>query len=137
MLSNQCAIILARTYRWFNGNRLRHSLRKSWPGLGRATSSMADEHWNFRMRKHLGGHAPEHDRRNAAASVRGHDDKVTTFLLGGRNDGFVRVVFFDLHRIAVDPNRTSLFGHPVQYPLRVRFGALGVLGKRARHRINP
>src|SRR5262245_61410534 len=61
---------------------------------GAPPSSMADEDRNFRVRKHLGGHAAEHDRRNAAAPVRAHDNEVATPLLGGRDDGFVRMVFF-------------------------------------------
>ena len=67
-------------------------------------SSMADEHRNFRVRKHLGRHAAKHDRRKAASSMRGHDNEVATPLLGGRDDSFVRVVFFELHRVALDPS---------------------------------
>src|SRR4029077_14538494 len=63
-------------------------------------ASMANKNRNFRVRKHLGGHAAEHDGSNAAASVRGHDDEVATPLLGGHYDGFVWMVFFDLHRVA-------------------------------------
>src|SRR5690348_11762645 len=105
MLSNQCAIILARTCGCFNANR-----PMAWPSqvmVGAWVAlpwSMADKHRNFRVREYLGGHAAEHDRGNAAASVRGHDDEVATPLLGGRDDGFVRMVFFDLHRVAYDPS---------------------------------
>ena len=90
---------------------------------------MADQNRNFRVRQHLGRHAAEHDCRNPASAVRGHDDEIATSLLGGLDDGFVRMILFDLHGFADDTGLTRFFGDAVQYLFRVRFGARGVLGK--------
>ena len=90
---------------------------------------MTDEHRNFRVRKHLGRYAAKHDRRKSASSVRGHDDEIAAFLLGGIYDALISLILFDLHGLANYTSRASLFRHSIQYPLCVRFGALGVLGK--------
>jgi hypothetical protein len=85
------------------------------------------------MRKHLGRHAAKHDCRNPAPSVRGHDDEIATSLFGGLDDGLVRMIFLDLRGVAGDTGGASLLRDTVQYFLRMRFDALGVLGKSFRH----
>jgi len=47
------------------------------------------------------------------------------------------MILFDLHGFADDTGLTRFFGDAVQYLFRVRFGALGVLGKSPRHFIDP
>src|SRR5262245_3039243 len=98
---------------------------------------MADENRNFGMREHLRGHAAEHYCRNPAPSVRGHDDEIAPSPLGGLDDAFVRMVLFDLHRFARHTRGTRLLRDAIQYLLCVRLGALGMLGKRVRHLIDP
>ena len=92
---------------------------------------MTDEYRNFRVRKHLRRHAAKHDCRNSAPSVRGHDDEVAASLLGGVYDTLVRMILFDLHGFTDDTSRAGFFGDSIQYALRVRFGALGMLGESA------
>jgi len=89
---------------------------------------MADQNRNFRVRQHLGRHAPKHDRRNPAPAVRGHDDEIAASLLGGLNDGFVRMILFDLHGFADDASLARFFGDATQYLFRMRFGARSVRG---------
>src|SRR5215831_11022758 len=105
--------------------------------IARVISSMADENRNFGMREYLHRHAAEHDCRDPAPSVRGHDDEIAASSLGGADDAFVRMVLFDLHGFADDTSCASFLGDALQYALRMRFGARGVLGKSARHFIDP
>src|SRR5258708_5452080 len=67
---------------------------------GSLPSSMTDENRNFGVRKHLRGHAAEHDCRNPAPSVRGHDDEIAPSPLGSLDDAFVGMILFDLHGFA-------------------------------------
>ena len=98
---------------------------------------MADEHRNFRVRKDLGRYAAKHDCRKSASSVRGHNDEIAASLLGGVYDALVSLILFDLQGLANHTNRASFFRNSIQYSLCVCFGAFGVLGKSALHRINP
>ena len=95
----------------------------------RRRRSVADQNRNFRVRQHLRRHAAKHDRRNPAPAVRGHDDEVAASLFSGLDDGFVRMILFDLHGFAGYTGQTRGFGNATQYLFCVRFGAFGVLGK--------
>ena len=75
--------------------------------------SMADQHRNFRVRQHLGRHTAKHDCRDPAPAMRGHDDEVAASLLGGLDDGFVRMILFDLHGFADDTSQTRCFGDAI------------------------
>src|SRR5262249_15020377 len=88
--------------------------------IARVISSMADENRNFGMREHLHRHAAEHDCRDPAPPVRGHDDEIAASSLGGVDDAFVRMIPFDLHGFADDTSCASFLGDALQYALRMR-----------------
>jgi len=71
--------------------------------------------------QHLGRHAAKDDCRNPTPAVRGHDDEIAASLLGGLNDGFVRMILFDLHGFAYDTSQARFFGDAIQYLFRMRF----------------
>ena len=91
---------------------------------------MADKNRNFRVRKHLGRHATKRDCRNPASSMRGHDDEIAVPLLGGLNDGFVRLILFDLHGFTGYACGARVLGDAVQYLSSMRFGVLDMRRKR-------
>src|SRR5262249_56078868 len=98
---------------------------------------MADENRNFGVREHLRGHAAEHDCRNPAPSVRGHDDEIAPSPLGGLDDAFVGMVLFDLHRFTRHTRGAGLLRDAIQYLLSVRLSALALPAKRLPHPIDP
>ena len=59
-----------------------------------------DENRYFAMRKHLGGLAPEQQRRDSVAPMRSHDDKVAAFRSRGIDDRLVGTIILDLLYIA-------------------------------------
>jgi len=59
----------------------------------------------------------------------GHDNEIAGSLLGGLDDGFVRMILLDLNGFADDTSRTRFFGDAIQYLFRARFGARGMLSK--------
>ncbi len=61
-----------------------------------------DEDRYFAMGKHLDRLAAEQQRRDALASMGGHDDEVAAFRSGCINDRLVRTVILDLHGVAHD-----------------------------------
>src|ERR1700730_19137123 len=75
--------------------RMRHRARYQVMDNYGSIASVADQNRNFRVRQHLGRRAAEHDCRNPAPAVRGHDDEIAASLLGGLDDRFVRMILFE------------------------------------------
>ena len=61
------------------------------PGAAVAPQSTMNENRNLRVREYLDSFATEDDRRNTAASVRGHYNEVTAFRLCGINDRLIQM----------------------------------------------
>src|SRR5580704_810581 len=80
---------------------LKESAQKTAPVDARPRSAM-DQHGDLAMGEDLDRLAAEHDRGNATAAVRGHDDQVAAFQSRGSDDRLVGMLMFDLDRLACD-----------------------------------
>jgi hypothetical protein len=57
------------------------------------------------MREHLDRLTPEHERRDAVAPMRGHDDEIAAFRSGGIDDRLVGMLVLELDRVERDTSR--------------------------------
>jgi len=64
--------------------------------------SAMDQYWDLGMRKYLDRLAAEHDRGDAVAAVRGHDDKITAFRIRGIDDCLIGMLMLDSDHLASD-----------------------------------
>jgi len=64
-----------------------------------------DENRYFAMREHLDRLTAEHERRDAVAPMRGHDDEIAAFRSGGIDDRMVGVFVLELDRVECDTSR--------------------------------
>ena len=62
--------------------------------------SSVDKYRNLGVGEYLDRLAAEYERSDAATTVRGHDDKVTTLRLRGIDDCLVRMFMLDMHGLA-------------------------------------
>jgi hypothetical protein len=68
--------------------------------------SAMDENRYFVMREHLDRLTAEHERSDAVAPMRGHDDKIAAFRLGGTDDRMVGMLVLALGRVEHDTSRS-------------------------------
>jgi hypothetical protein len=64
-----------------------------------------DENRYFAMREHLDRLTAEHERRDAVAPMRGHDDEIAAFRSGGIDDRMVGMLVLKLDRVERDTSR--------------------------------
>src|SRR5947209_6648200 len=85
------------------------------------------------VRQDLGRLAAEHERRNALATMRGHEDKVTPLRPGRIDDALVRVIVHHVGTLARHPRRPGDLPNECQIAFSPVFAVLLVLLTRVAH----
>src|SRR5213594_3637441 len=93
----------------------------------------ANQSRDLAVRQDLGRLAAEHERRNALATMRGHEDKVTALRPARIDDALVRVILHHVGTLARHPRRPGDLPSEYQIAFSPVFAVLLVLLTRVAH----